>query len=113
MPWWGNNLYKPENLQKRAYISTPGIWYPTWKELLQLRRRKPLMLFVWETILIVFLLVMALLFADMALVIKHAHESQWVLPALAALGILILGYSTAHTVSCLFYYLFIDRRNIK
>lgn len=113
-PWWGTELYSPEILQKPAYllVSFSGIRAPWWRTLLA-KRKLLITALMCNILLTLFLLSMIVLLLYMSLVIQRAHESQWGVPFIASLLFSAIAYSEIHSTIYLYYFLFVDKRDIE
>ena len=113
MPWWGSKLYDPEVLQKRTSLIAFSSIRPLWRRVLLVKRSLLIVVFILNVLLIVFSLAVIALLLYMSFVTKRAHESQWVAPLLASLCLSAIVYSETHSTVCLFYFLFVDKRDIE
>lgn len=111
MPWWGTELYSPENLQKRAGVYSTALSPATWSDVLRGKRGHLIGLFVWRVFAMLFLVAASTLLVYIALAVMHPGEKRYI-PALLAAGFLLLAYSYVPATVRLCYFLYVDRRDI-
>ncbi len=110
-PWWGTELYAPENLQRRAKVYQTGLSPATWGDVLRRKRGQLIGLLVWRVFAALFLVAASVLLVYIAFAVMQPHDKRYV-PLLVAAGLLVLAFLYVPATVRLFYFLFADKRDI-